>query len=70
MRSLIAVLFVSLATAPLLAAPASAGGPQGGPYNSYHDQSWVVREDGKIVGRDPDANVRYELLRDAYGRDN
>jgi hypothetical protein len=70
MRSLTVVLLMSVGTAVLTAAPAAAAGPQRATYDSYSDPYKVVREDGKIIGRDPDANVRYELMRDAYGRDN
>jgi hypothetical protein len=28
--------------------------------------STIVRWDGRVVGRDPDANVRVQLLRDAF----
>ena len=70
MRLLTLMPLISVATALLTAAPAVAGDPQRAIYNSYSDPYAVVRQDGKIIGRDPDASVRYELMRDAYARDN
>ena len=36
------------------------------PYGAYS----VTRWDGKVVGADPDVNVRFQLMRDGFANEN
>ncbi|MGC1465000.1 MAG: hypothetical protein WA792_04640 [Pseudolabrys sp.] len=72
------ILLTTVALAVLAASPAFAASHRhaaqadatpGTVYNSYASvpsQANVI-SDGAVVGRDPDANVRLQLLRDADG---
>jgi hypothetical protein len=55
---------VAFAT-PSLAAPPDRRVPQ-----DTRDSAFVFRNDGKFLGRDPDVNVRFELMRDGYANEN
>lgn len=59
---------VALAT-PSLAAPLDR---QDFLYNSdaVQNSGYVFRPDGKLLGRDPDANIRFQLNRDGYANEN
>jgi hypothetical protein len=57
-------LCVAIGTVALIATPALAGMVQD------RDPTVVYRWDGKIAGKDPDANVRFQLLRDSFANEN
>jgi len=62
----IKLLFVA-AAASLLATPTLAGPAQNdAPFAS----DIVVRNDGKVLGADPDVRIRFQLFRDAYADEN
>ncbi len=65
------LLIITFATA--IASPALAQSPS---YRSSDDGAYAAVPDGvavqfgnEIVGRDPDANIRLQMLRDAHGQD-
>lgn len=71
-------LMTALALATLAASPAFAATPQharqmraaaDNAYASTLDPSTVV-EGGQVIGRDPDANIRLQLRRDAGALEN
>jgi hypothetical protein len=73
------LLSIAIGVAALIATPAMAG--PGGSVATPASESYtmdaaayaanpVARWDGKIVGRDPDVNVRYELRRDGFADEN
>lgn len=75
-------LVIAGALSVLLAAPAFAQSPYGpygpyasygpyGAYDPYGGYGWpvVIADGGRIVGVDPDPNVRLDLLRTAQGSD-
>ena len=59
---------IAVAT-PSLAAPPDR---QGFLYDSgaVQNSGYVFRPDGKLLGRDPDANIRFQLNRDGYANEN
>lgn len=59
--------FVAAAAASLLATPSFAGPAQDTAPNA---SEIVVRMDGKVLGTDPDARIRFELARDSYADEN
>jgi hypothetical protein len=80
MRASKAKLLLLIAAASAVAVPASARmirneavDPLAANAPSV-DQPWigteVYREDGKYLGADPDARVRFELHRDSHANDN
>ena len=38
--------------------------------NYGQNYGYVFRPDGKLLGRDPDANIRFQLNRDGYANEN
>ena len=61
-------MLVTIGIAALIATPALAGQAQ--TKDPTKDPNTVVRWDGKIAGKDPDANIRFQLLRDAFANEN
>ena len=55
------------ATACLVANSAFAGAM---PHGKIQPGTVVIRTDGKVLGTDPAARIRFELLRDAYASEN
>jgi hypothetical protein len=53
-----------------VATPSLATPPDHRVAQDARDSAFVFRNDGKFVGRDPDVNVRFELMRDAYANEN
>ena len=69
LKLLIAAGAVVAFAAPSLAAPPDRSVPQNAAgYTS--DSALVFRSDGKYLGRDPDTNIRFELMRDGYADEN
>jgi hypothetical protein len=65
---LAAAAVVAIAT-PSLAAPPDHAVRQD-VRDSVSNSTLVFRNDGKFLGKDPDVNVRFELLRDGYADEN
>ncbi len=69
-------LKVTFAAAVVVAAvtPSLAAPPDRRDVGNMRDPAsysgFVFRQDGKPLGRDPDANIRFELMRDGYANDN
>ncbi len=53
-----------------VATPAFAAPPDRRDSQDKQDSGYVFRQDGKYLGRDPDASVRFELMRDGYANEN
>ncbi|MEX2128042.1 MAG: hypothetical protein WD871_07330 [Xanthobacteraceae bacterium] len=53
----------------LVSSPAHAQNPYYGQYYANSPNSPFVVADGRIIGRDPDANVRLELRKNALVND-
>jgi len=64
-----AAAVVVAAATPSLAAPPDRH-DVGNLYNAAPYSGFVVRQDGKLLGRDPDAHIRFELMRDGYANEN
>lgn len=56
---------LAVGAAALFATPSLARVTQGVPASS----DTVFRPDGKIVGADPDVNIRFQLLRDEFANE-
>ena len=63
-----AIAVVAVAT-PSLAAPPDRSNSQYA-RDAVRYSGNVFRQDGKLLGRDPDANIRFELNRDGYANEN
>ena len=53
-----------------VATPALAAPPDRRDSQDRRDSGFVFRPDGKFLGKDPDVNVRFELMRDGYTNEN
>jgi hypothetical protein len=53
-----------------VATPALAVPPDRSDSRDWRDSGYVFRQDGKYLGKDPDTNVRFELMRDGYADEN
>ncbi len=68
------LLLAAGAAVAVIAAPAFAAPPDHAVRQDVRDQvsnsTLVFRNDGKFLGKDPDVNVRFELMRDGYADEN
>jgi hypothetical protein len=67
-------LLVVAAAVVVMATPSLAASPDHAVRQDVRDSAsnstLVFRNDGKFLGKDPDVNVRFELLRDGYADEN